>query len=126
MIQGIKKEGEYSPSFKVSMELRLSAEKKAIVSGPVCQYGGIDHFTAARTFPGVKGPHKIIELFGEHAAFALRTIHTLTPIRFNRHGQVTWVNTPCMPIQNRMWGDFSLHQRISLYFIQLNIVKNIF
>jgi len=81
MIPGKKKEGEIFSLFLGAYGSQLSAEKKAIVSGPVCQYGGIDHFTAARTFPSIKSPHKIIELFGKHAAFALRTIHTLTPHR---------------------------------------------
>jgi hypothetical protein len=54
------------------------AEEKSTVPRPVRQYGGIDQFTAAGAFPGVKGSYEIVVFFCVHAASALGTVHTIT------------------------------------------------
>jgi len=75
-----KKEGENNlPLFRYLLKVYNSAKEKAIVPRPVCEYGRIDHFSAAGTFPSIERPHEIIEFFCEHAAFAFRTIHQVTP-----------------------------------------------
>jgi len=50
---------------------------RIVVSRPVHQYCGVEHLTATRASPSIKGANKIIKCLGKHATFASWTIHNL-------------------------------------------------
>jgi hypothetical protein len=50
-----------------------------IVFSSVGQNGGVQKFTTAGAFPGIKRADEVIKFFGKHAAFATWTMHTIPP-----------------------------------------------
>ncbi len=76
----------------------LSAEVHIVAAGPVGQDSRIQQFTATGALPGIKETDKIIELLGEHAAFAAWTLHNKPPIDvIALMLSISTGITPCVP-----------------------------
>jgi hypothetical protein len=52
---------------------------RVVIPGPIGKNGGIQQFSTAGAFPGIKRANKIIKLLSEHATFATWTMHGIPP-----------------------------------------------
>jgi hypothetical protein len=51
-----------------------------IILGTIGKNGGIQKFSTAGAFPGIKRTDEIVKLFCEHTAFATWTMHGIPPV----------------------------------------------
>jgi hypothetical protein len=66
-----------------------------VVPGPIGKNGGVQQFSAAGAFPGIKRTDKIIKFLCEHTAFATWTMHGTPPATGIKWKQSGYLHHTC-------------------------------